>query len=124
MMNFLGMVSPSQTLFARVMSGIPIEMHPTEKMMVPEMIFGNLLTSSNYDDTVKRVTGGRNGFEIEVVFFLSFFVFTPNFKIATKIVQFWRKVDQHFQRALCLRDSRRQEGQSLQAAMALEHENL
>jgi DNA topoisomerase-2 len=36
-------------------------MHPKENMMVPEMIFGNLLTSSNYDDTEKRVTGGRNG---------------------------------------------------------------
>jgi DNA topoisomerase-2 len=26
------------------------------------LIFGHLLTSSNYDDTVKKVTGGRNGF--------------------------------------------------------------
>jgi DNA topoisomerase-2 len=31
-------------------------------MMVPEMIFGNLLTSSNYDDNEKRTTGGRNGY--------------------------------------------------------------
>lgn len=29
---------------------------------VPEMIFGHLLTSSNYDDSIKKVTGGRNGF--------------------------------------------------------------
>jgi len=26
------------------------------------MIFGQLLTSSNYDDGQKKVTGGRNGF--------------------------------------------------------------
>lgn len=26
------------------------------------MIFGQLLTSSNYDDDQKKVTGGRNGF--------------------------------------------------------------
>ena len=26
------------------------------------MVFGQLLTSSNYDDTEKKVTGGRNGF--------------------------------------------------------------
>tara|TARA_B110000977_G_C11085638_1_gene494584 strand:- start:796 stop:915 length:120 start_codon:yes stop_codon:yes gene_type:complete len=26
------------------------------------MIFGNLLTSSNYDDKEKRTTGGRNGY--------------------------------------------------------------
>ena len=29
---------------------------------VPELIFGHLLTSSNYDDSIKKVTGGRNGF--------------------------------------------------------------
>ena len=26
------------------------------------MIFGHLLTSSNYDDNEKKVTGGRNGY--------------------------------------------------------------
>lgn len=31
-------------------------------MYVPELIFGHLLTSSNYDDTKKKVTGGRNGY--------------------------------------------------------------
>lgn len=43
-------------------SGIPIEMHKKEKVYVPELIFGNLLTSSNYDDEEKKVVGGRNGF--------------------------------------------------------------
>ena len=42
--------------------GIPIEMHRDEKMYVPSMIFGHLLTSSNYDDSQKKVTGGRNGY--------------------------------------------------------------
>jgi DNA topoisomerase-2 len=42
--------------------GIPIEMHATENMYVPELIFGNLLTSSNYDDSERKVTGGRNGY--------------------------------------------------------------
>ena len=42
-------------------SGIPIEWHSEQKMYVPEMIFGNLLTSSNYDDTKPRTTGGKNG---------------------------------------------------------------
>ncbi|KAI8849905.1 DNA topoisomerase [Chytridium lagenaria] len=42
--------------------GIPIEMHAVEGVYVPELIFGHLLTSSNYDDTEKKVTGGRNGF--------------------------------------------------------------
>jgi DNA topoisomerase-2 len=42
--------------------GVPIEMHKTYDMMVPELIFGNLMTSSNYDDKEEKVTGGRNGF--------------------------------------------------------------
>ena len=42
--------------------GIPIEIHKTYKMYVPQLIFGNLLTSSNYNDDVKKVTGGRNGY--------------------------------------------------------------
>ncbi|EFA82840.1 DNA topoisomerase II [Heterostelium album PN500] len=42
--------------------GVPVEMHKKEQMYVPEMIFGHLLTSSNYDDSEKRLAGGRNGF--------------------------------------------------------------
>lgn len=42
--------------------GVPVEMHQEEKVYVPELIFGHLLTSSNYDDTVKKTTGGRNGY--------------------------------------------------------------
>jgi DNA topoisomerase-2 len=43
-------------------AGIPVEMHSEEKVYVPELIFGHLLTSSNYNDAEKKVTGGRNGF--------------------------------------------------------------
>uniref|UniRef100_A0A0X3PUD6 DNA topoisomerase 2 n=1 Tax=Schistocephalus solidus TaxID=70667 RepID=A0A0X3PUD6_SCHSO len=43
-------------------AGIPVVHHRVEKMFVPSLIFGHLLTSSNYDDTEKKVTGGRNGF--------------------------------------------------------------
>lgn len=42
--------------------GIPVEIHKEEKIFVPELIFGHLLTSSNYDDNEKKVTGGRNGY--------------------------------------------------------------
>ena len=37
-------------------------LHAKEKVFVPELVFGHLLTSSNYDDSIKKVTGGRNGF--------------------------------------------------------------
>jgi len=49
-------------------SGIPIKKHDTEKgadgkpLWIPELIFGHLLTSSNYNDEEQRVTGGRNGY--------------------------------------------------------------
>ncbi|KAL6633719.1 hypothetical protein ACP70R_026390 [Stipagrostis hirtigluma subsp. patula] len=42
--------------------GVPVEVHQEEGVYVPEMIFGHLLTSSNYDDNVKKTTGGRNGY--------------------------------------------------------------
>ena len=42
--------------------GIPIEIHSTEKVYIPELIFGHLLSSSNYDDDEKKLTGGRNGY--------------------------------------------------------------
>lgn len=42
--------------------GIPVVMHKEEKMFVPTMIFGHLLTSSNYNDEEEKVTGGRNGY--------------------------------------------------------------
>eukprot|EP00918_Siedleckia_nematoides_P035624 GHVU01077351.1.p1 GENE.GHVU01077351.1~~GHVU01077351.1.p1 ORF type:complete len:1037 (+),score=260.62 GHVU01077351.1:329-3112(+) len=42
--------------------GVPVEKHKEHKIYVPELIFGHLLTSDNYDDTEARVTGGRNGY--------------------------------------------------------------
>ena len=47
---------------------IPIKKHDKEKdskgspLWIPELIFGHLLTSSNYNDDEQRVTGGRNGY--------------------------------------------------------------
>jgi len=41
---------------------IPIKKHDKEKIWIPELIFGHLLTSSNYNDDEQRVTGGRNGY--------------------------------------------------------------
>ncbi|GBE59147.1 DNA topoisomerase [Babesia ovata] len=41
---------------------IPVQIHKEHNIYVPEMIFGELLTSDNYDDSEGRITGGRNGF--------------------------------------------------------------
>ena len=37
--------------------GIPVVEHKEEKVLVPTLIFGHLLTSSNYNDDEKKVTG-------------------------------------------------------------------
>ena len=42
--------------------GIPIEQHAAEKCWIPELIFGHLLTSSNYDKSEEKVVGGKNGY--------------------------------------------------------------
>ena len=41
--------------------GIPVVMHKEHKCYVPTLIFGHLLTGSNFDDDEKKTTGGRNG---------------------------------------------------------------
>ena len=52
-------------------SGIDVILHPEHKIWVPEMIFGHLRTSTNYDKDEKRVTGGVNGYGIKLVFIWS-----------------------------------------------------
>ena len=42
--------------------GIPVQFHQKEQMYVPTLIFGHLLTGSNFDDHEKKTTGGRNGY--------------------------------------------------------------
>ena len=44
------------------LGGIGVRMHEKEGLWNPELTFGHLLTSTNYDDTKKRVVGGRNGY--------------------------------------------------------------
>lgn len=41
--------------------GIDIETHPTYGVNIPTLIFGQLLTSANYDKDEEKVVGGKNG---------------------------------------------------------------
>lgn len=43
-------------------NGIPVVMHQEHNVYVPELIFGHLLTGSNFDDEQQKTTGGRNGY--------------------------------------------------------------
>jgi DNA topoisomerase-2 len=55
---------------------IPIEINEQTKMHNPELIFGNLLTSSNYNDEEDRLSSGRNGLGVKLTN-----VFSTNFHI-------------------------------------------
>ena len=41
--------------------GIDVEKHPDHNVYIPELIFGHMLTSANYNDEDERVVGGQNG---------------------------------------------------------------
>ena len=59
-------------------NGIPIVEHKEHNVWVPELIFGHLLTSSNYDKNEKKITGGKNGYGAKLAN-----IFSKKFKIET-----------------------------------------
>ncbi|KAM0285951.1 hypothetical protein ACHAQH_001138 [Verticillium albo-atrum] len=71
--------------------GIPVEMHKQHGIYVPEMIFGHLLTGSNYDDDEKKTTGGRNGYGAKLcnVFSTEFTVECQDSSNAKRYKQTW-----------------------------------
>lgn len=72
---------------------IPIEMNRKEKMYNHTLIFGTLLTGSNYDDKVSRTTVGRNGIGAKLanIFSSSFVVEGVDPDRNLKLVQTWRR---------------------------------
>ncbi len=72
-------------------NGIPVEIHPVHNTYVPQMIFGELNTSSNYKKGEERVTGGKNGFGAKLtnIYSKRFTVTTNDTKNGKKYVQTW-----------------------------------
>ena len=64
--------------------GVDVAEHPTEKskdgkaLMIPEMIFGHLLTSTNYKKDEKKIVGGKNGYGAKLTN-----IFSSYFKLET-----------------------------------------
>ena len=48
-------------------NGIDIAKHPTYDVWIPELVFGHLRTSTNYNKNEKRIVGGKNGFGFKLV---------------------------------------------------------
>ena len=86
-------IKPEENLISIMNNGkgIPVVEHKDEKMFVPTMIFGHLLTSSNFNDEQEKVTGGRNGFGAKLcnVFSTKFTVETADKKVKKSFKQTW-----------------------------------
>jgi DNA topoisomerase-2 len=48
-------------------NGIDVAMHPEYNIWIPELIFGHLRTSTNYNKNEKKIVGGKNGFGFKLV---------------------------------------------------------
>jgi len=62
--------------------GIDVAIHPTEDIYIPQMIFGELLTSGNYNKNEQKITGGKNGYGAKLtnIYSTSFIVETVDKK--------------------------------------------
>jgi DNA topoisomerase-2 len=54
-------------------NGIDVVKHPEYKIWVPELIFGHLRTSTNYNKEEKKIVGGKNGFGFKLVLIWSIY---------------------------------------------------
>lgn len=52
-------------------NGIDVEIHPKYKIWIPEMIFANLRSSTNYAKDTKSIIGGKNGYGVKLAFIWS-----------------------------------------------------
>jgi DNA topoisomerase-2 len=74
-------------------NGIDVAKHPEYDLWIPEMIFGHLRTSTNYDKDEKKIVGGKNGFGFKLVLIWSDYgrVETVDHVRGLKYVQEFRK---------------------------------
>ena len=58
--------------------GLDVYIHEEQGIYIPELIMGNLLTSTSYDDTEDRIIGGQNGLGAKLTN-----IYSKNFTIET-----------------------------------------
>jgi len=70
-------------------NGIDVSVHPEYNVWIPELIFGHLRTSTNYDKEEKKIVGGKNGFGFKLVLIWSSWgkIETVDAKTGQKYVQ-------------------------------------
>jgi DNA topoisomerase-2 len=71
--------------------GIPVDKHAETGLWAPELIFGNLLTSSNYDKEEEKVVGGKNGYGAKLtnIFSREFTIDTVDHRAKKRYTQSW-----------------------------------
>lgn len=72
-------------------TGVPVVMHKEQNIYVPELIFGHLLSGSNYDDSDSKIVVGTNGMGVKVVN-----IFSTKFNIETVDSENKKKYIQEF----------------------------
>jgi len=61
-------IAPDGTItFINDGNGIDVVKHPEYDVWIPQMIFGELRTSTNYNKEEKKIVGGKNGFGFKLV---------------------------------------------------------
>ena len=75
------------------LGGISVKMHEKEGLWNPELVFGHLLTSTNYDDTQKRIVGGRNGYGAKLanIYSTDFSIVIKDHETKQTYTQSWSK---------------------------------
>ena len=58
--------------------GLPAKIHEKENVYILELVFGNLMTSSHYNDNEKRTTGGKYGLGAKLTI-----IFSKYFKVSS-----------------------------------------
>ena len=73
--------------------GIDIQEHPEYKVWVPQLVFGELLTSTNYDKEEKKLVGGKNGYGVKLanIFGKRLTIETVDASRMKKYVQSWEE---------------------------------
>ena len=86
-------ITPTSVTIANDGQCIPVLPHPVHHIYIPELIFGHLLTSSNYDDSQQRLVGGRHGYGAKLVniFSHSFTVEVQDEERQVRYRQQWRR---------------------------------
>jgi len=72
----------NNTISVKDNGGIVVEIHKEHNQYVPEVIFGNLMSGSNYDDTDERTVAGLNGLGAKLtnIFSTEFYINTADGK--------------------------------------------